>query len=33
MHVVLQKSTSNFEGRDPTFAFNKNHQKYTNITP
>ena len=30
---VLQKSISNFEGQYPTFSFNKNHQKYTNITP
>ena len=35
LHViqrVLQKSISNFEGEYPTFSFNKNYQKYTNIT-
>ena len=30
---VLQKIISNFEGQYPTFSFNKNHQKHTNITP
>ena len=28
----LQKIISNFEGQYPTFYFNKNHQKYPNIT-
>ena len=30
---VQQKIISNFEGQYPTLSFNKNHQKYTNITP
>ena len=28
-----KKNISNFEGQYTTFSFNKNHQKYTNITP
>ena len=33
IEVVLQKSISDFECQYSAFYFNKNHQKYVNITP
>ena len=33
MQCVLQKNITIFGGQYPTFSFNENYQKYTNITP